>query len=68
MLPRQRSRRAWEEAPWMCPKPQGPGAEGRCQGKKLETVEMSWGSDQQRLTHRNTDLGRIPIQKGRAQS
>ena len=49
-------------------KTQGGGAEGWGQGKKLETVELRWGRDQQRLTHRNTDLGRIPIQKGRAQS
>ena len=49
-------------------KAQGGGAEGWGQGKKIETAELRWGRGRQRLTHRITDVGRIPSQQGRAQS
>jgi len=48
---------------------QSPGRTGRRLGAgQKETAELRWGRGRQRLTHRITDVGRIPSQKGRAQA
>ena len=54
---------------WGCGRGQSPGRTGRRLGAgQKETAELRWGRGRQRLTHRITDVGRIPSQKGRAQA